>query len=126
MLGVEAGVARDLLGRRAHGLLEPRGCGHVLDRAARRADEMVMVLGEVLGELVARDVVPDHETVHQARLLEHHQVAVHGARGQARPEIQDLGDREWTGGCGEDLHECFAIRGDPLLGPPETGRDGVA
>lgn len=125
MLGVEAGVARDLLGGRTHRLLETRCGGHVLDRAARRADEVVMVLGEVLGELVARDIVPDHETVHQARLFEHHEVAVHGARGQARSEVQDLGDREWTRGRGEDLNERLAIRGDPLLGPAETGRDGV-
>ena len=84
VLGAEAGRAGDGGGGRRHRAFEPRRRGHVLDASARRADEVVVVTGEVFGELPARELVGADDAVHDARLLEHDEVAVHGALREAR------------------------------------------
>ena len=55
----------------------------ILDPPAVRAHQMVVVPGEILGELVARELVVRHDAVDDAGLLEHHEVAIRpsSARG---------------------------------------------
>ena len=71
-----------------------RGRGReVLDAAAVRAHEMVVVAGQVLGELVAREVGVGHEPVHDAGLFEHDEVAVRAS--SARGRAARRGSRGW-------------------------------
>ena len=56
----------------------------VVDPAARRADQVVVVAHEVLGELEARALVARHDAVGDAALLEHDEVAVGRALGERR------------------------------------------
>ena len=90
-------AARDRGGRRGDRALEPGRRGHVLHPPARRADEVVVVPGEVLGQLPARELVGAHDPVHDPGLLEHHEIAVHRALREAAPGLEDLGDgqRAW-------------------------------
>ena len=53
-----------------------------------------MVAGEVLGELPACELVGADDAVHDAGLLEHHEVAVHRALREVGAVVEDLGDRE--------------------------------
>ena len=94
VLGAEAGGAGDRGRGRGDRALEPGRRGDVLDPPARRADEVVVVAGEVLGELPARELVGADDAVHDAGLLEHDEVAVHRALREVGPLVEDLGDRE--------------------------------
>ena len=66
---------------------------------------MVMVFGEILGQLVPgkaprRDHSPDDPD-----LFQHHEVSVHGALGQARSGSQDVVDGERLRRRVDDLHQ---------------------
>ena len=99
----------DLLGHLHEGLvdraLEPRRHREVTDRPARRADQVVVVLGEGLGELVAGEVLARDDPVDQAGLLEHREIAVRRAHGQAFAALQDLVDGERVTGGAQDLQQ---------------------
>ena len=50
----------------------------VVDASATATDEVVVVAGELLGQLVARDVVDRRQPADRAALLEHGEVAIEG------------------------------------------------
>ena len=58
---------------------------------------MVVVSGEVFGELPAGEVVGADDAVHDAGLFEHDEVAVDGALRELGPLVEDLGDGERAG-----------------------------
>ena len=95
VLGAEAGGAGDRGGGGRHRTLEPRRRGDVLD-AVRTTRQMRWwwwparsSASSQRGELVGAD-----DAVHDARLLEHDEVAVHRALRELGPVVEDLGDGE--------------------------------
>ena len=72
----------------------PADAGTSSTRPHVRADEVVVVTGEILGELPARELVGADDAVHDAGFLEHHEVAVHRALREVGALVEDLGDRE--------------------------------
>ena len=68
------------------------GNGQVLHAPARSADQVVMVPGQILGELVPSVLVVGHHPAHHARLLEVAQVPVDGALREVPAAPQDLRD----------------------------------
>lgn len=67
------------------------------DRAARLADEVVMVVGQALGELVARPLVGAGDATNRIDPFEHDEVPVHRALGQFGDELTQLGHRARPG-----------------------------
>ena len=108
-------AARGLVDRDRDRTFDRGGRGEVFDAAAVRAHEVMMVAGEILGELVAREVGVGHEPVHDPRLLEHHEVPVGRALGELGPGVEDLGDRERPVGGLEHVDDEPARRREPLL-----------
>ncbi len=68
----------------------------VANRAARLADQVMVVLGEVLGELVPSMVGRVHQPSHDAHLLHHREIAVGGTLREHRGEFDQLGQRDRT------------------------------
>ena len=95
----------------------------VANQSAGRANQMVMVFGELLGELVAAEILLRDHAVDDPRVLQDGQVPVRRAHGQLAPPIEDLVDREWTDGRAEDLEQGTTPRGEPLADLPEPERD---
>ena len=85
-----------------------------------------MVTGEVLGELPARELVGADDPVHDAGLLEHHEVAVHRALREAAAGLEDLGDRQRAGRLGERGHQRLPVRSEALTDAPEPLGDDRA
>lgn len=104
----EARAFGDAVGGAVEVGLEPDRDGEVGDVAATRADEMVVVLGEVFGELVARELVRGDDAVHDAGAFEDGEVPVDGALREARAPLEELGN------------------GQRLLSLPENLDDGAA
>ena len=84
-----------------------------------------MVAGEVLGELVARELGVRHDAMHDPRLLEQLQVAVGAALRERGLGVEDLGNRQWAAGASEHVDECVARRGCALPRSPQPRRHGV-
>jgi regulator of sirC expression with transglutaminase-like and TPR domain len=82
--------------------------------------------GEVFGELPARELVGADDTVHDARLLEHDEIAVHRALREPVPGFEDLRDRQRARSFGEGGHECVAVGGESLAHTPQPFGDGLA
>ena len=66
---------------------------------------MVVVTGEVLGELPARELVGADDAVDDPGLLEHDEVPVGRALREPGPVVEDLGDRERAGRRGERVEQ---------------------
>ena len=66
---------------------------------------MVMVVGELLGELVVREVTVGDHAVHDVVLLELGEVPVDRADGELRIRRGDVGNGERTPGAREHGHE---------------------
>lgn len=98
----------------------------VFDRTTRRTDQMMMVLGQVLGELVTSELVVRHDAMDDAGLFEHDEIPIDGALGKAAPLFQDFGDRQRSGRGSQDVDQGFAFRGEPLIGASQpTGHRGT-
>lgn len=100
--------------------LEPGGGGEILDPSAFLADEVVVVAGEVLGELEAREPVAGDDPVQHARGLQHHEVAVGAALCQTRTLVEDLGRGERSGCRHEDRNQLGAAVREALIHAAET------
>ena len=94
------------------------------DVAAGRADEVVVVVGEVLGQLVAGELVGGHDAVDDAGPLEHGEVPVGGALGQARLALEELRDRQGLVDVDEQVHQRPALRRVALAVVPQPARRG--
>jgi len=75
--------------------------------------------GELLRELEPCELVGRDDAVHDARVLEQHQVSVHGALGEAVAGGEDLGDRQRSWCRGKDLDDRGALRSEPLTHAPQ-------
>ena len=86
----------------------------------------MVVLGEVFGELEAREVAVREDAPHDAGVFEHDQVAVEGALRERPIALEQLGDAERPIGRGEELDDRVAASGVALVvGPQTTSDDGV-
>jgi hypothetical protein len=87
------------------------GQGEVAHPAAFAAHQvMVVMLGEVFGQLVVRVFVAGGDAADQAGLLEHRQVAVHRALGKTWAVTQDHRDGEWFAGLGQGVQQLAPSR----------------
>ena len=93
MLRSEAGLARRLIDRGGHGLLDRGGRRQILDAPTVRAHQVVVVPGEIFGKLVARKVVARHHAMNDAGFFEHDEVAIHRALREPVACGEDLGNR---------------------------------
>lgn len=84
----------------------------------------MVVAGEILRELVTRELGVGDDAMHDSGLLEQLQIAVHGTLSQLGIDVEDLGDRDRAPGAQQDLHQRGAVRRGALAGPPESRRDG--
>ena len=87
---------------------------------------MVVVAGEVFGQLPPGELVGTDDAMDDPGILEHHQVAVDGALGEIRMFVEDLGDGERPGRGGEHAQQHLAVRGESLADVAQTGGDGLA
>ena len=124
MSGAEPDLPCRLRDRGFDRTLDALRSGEILDAAAVRADQVVVVSGEVLGELVPRELVVRHDAVDDARLLEHHEVAVHRALCEAGAGFEDLRDRERSFGSRQHVDDLDAHRRHALLLFAESPGDG--
>ncbi len=82
-----------------------------------------MMAREVVGELVARELVARHDAVHHSHVLEYDEVPVHGALREAAPSLEDLRDRQRPVGGGEHVDQLLTTGGEALLPRPQpSGR----
>ena len=96
------------------------------DPATRRANQVVMMLGEILGQLEPRPLIGGDHPLHYARSLENGEVAVHRALGQILSPVDDLGDRQGSSRRGEHLDQPLAVRGVALsVAMKAPGRDVI-
>jgi regulator of sirC expression with transglutaminase-like and TPR domain len=86
-----------------------------------------MVLGEVLGQLEAGELPVGDDAVDEPGLLEHYEVPVDGALGQApaRGRVEELRNRHRAWRRGERVDDRLAIGRHPLVGAPEPCRHSV-
>ena len=92
-------------GRLAERPLQFRGGVYVLHLPAGRTDEVVMVTGELLGELEATVVVGAGNPAHDADVDESGHVPIGTALGKLRCRSDDLRNRERPAGRRQCLHE---------------------
>ena len=83
MLRAEARLAGRFIDRGRDGALDGSSRRQIFDASAVGADEMMVMLGEALGELVPREVVRRHDAVNDTHFLEHDEVAIHRALCEA-------------------------------------------
>ena len=123
MLGGEAAAACDAVECLVDRGLEFGADGEVLDGAAVAADQVVVVLGEVLGELEAGPVVGGRDATNDLGALEHRQVAVGAALRDGAVELEDLGEGEGAFGRLEHVDEGTPACGEALPVVVEPGGD---
>jgi hypothetical protein len=83
-----------------------------------------MMPGEMLGQLVTREVVRSRDAMDNACILEHHEIPVDRALRQAGLRAEDLGDRHGPGG-GEHVDDLLASRRESLRIRPQQPRNGL-
>ncbi len=81
--------------------------------------------GELFGQLEARGLGGD-DSMHHSRLLEHHEVSVHGALHEPVANLEDLGEREWPGCIRQDLDDRGPLGCEALLHAPQPRGHFVA
>jgi heme-degrading monooxygenase HmoA len=125
-LCLETGAACNLARGVADRLFDGRRRRHVDHRATTRADQVMVVFREVFDELVVSEVAACYDAMHDADLLEHRQVSVHGRDRQRRARRDDVGNRQGLAlGARQDLEQRFAVRREPLIRSPEQRPDRV-
>ncbi len=95
----------------------------VFDRPALDADEVVVVPGQILGQLVAGELVVGDDSTDGPGLFEHDQVPVHRALRQLGLRVEDLVDREGPGRRPERLDDGETVARRPLAGPGDPVAD---
>jgi len=110
----EPGTLRDPVERAVKRRLEVGRHLHVAHRAAVRTHQMVVVADQILRELVAPVLLIGGHPPHDARLFERREVAVGRALLHIARRLEDLRDRPWARGVGEQPHEVAALPGVAL------------
>jgi hypothetical protein len=86
-------------------VLERRRRCHIQDLTAGRADQVVVVLGQMLIQLEAREFVAGGDTPHHAGTLQVDEMAVRGAAGESGEGGGDVGDADRMAGLDEEIHD---------------------
>lgn len=103
-------------------LLDPPRRFEILDRAARDAHQMVvMVARQLLGQLEARELVGPHHPAHDTGLFENRQVSVRGALRQLGAIGDQFSGGERPAGLGQGIDEGAPAGGVALVDPPQPG-----
>lgn len=119
-LGGETGVGLDRTGECGEHLLDRLGDGEVGDVTAFGADQvMMMVIGEVVGQLEAGEFVYRRDAMHDAASLEDRQIAVRRTLGQIAG-VDDLGGGERTIGTRQNPDQGSTPRRIALIDVFET------
>ena len=97
---------------------------HIVDATAFDAHEVVMVVLQRFGELVAgHPVTPMVRRCHSG-VREHRERPVYGGEGDGSVEVlHDLGGRHWAAALGEGPDDVPPSRGEADVGAPEAIRD---
>lgn len=121
VVDLEARVADGVVHGRVQTFLEIVAGDEVLDPPAAHADQVVVVLGQVLGELEVAVLVTGGDPVHDPGIDQFCEVAVRAALGQAPVPFEDVGDRQRPVGGGEDGYDLSTrprvaelLRAEPL------------
>ncbi len=88
-----------------HALLEGGSRGDIDDLAAADAEEVVMVLGQILGQLETGEVVTGRHTADQPGDLEVDEMTVGGAARQLWEPTGYVADADRVAGAGEHLDD---------------------
>jgi hypothetical protein len=105
--------------------LEGRGRGDVDNFAAAGAEEVVVMLGEVLGQLKASELVVGGDAPHHAGDLKVDKVAVGRTARHAWKASGDVTDADRMTGSEEQVDDRPSACGVALLDPPEPVGDLV-
>ena len=84
---------------------------------------MMVVVGEMLGEFVAGEIVIGDDAGHHPGCLEHDEVAVRTRLRKSSVGLEHLGDGHGLAACEECLDECPAAFGESLVTLPEQVGD---
>lgn len=120
---LEAEVDRQLVDRAADLALEGRAGRHVGDLAAADTEEVVVMFGEVLGQLEARELVTRRDPAHHSGALQVNEVPVGRAAGELRQAVSDVTDADRVAGVGQELDKSAAPRGVPQVRSSQPGLD---
>jgi len=102
-----------------HGPLQTGRRRHVLHLPAPAARQVVVVAGQLLGQLEAPVVIDAGDPTDHSGLDERGDISIGAALGQLGAGGEDLGDRQRPARPGQGGHQRLAHRGVPLL---ETGQ----
>ena len=83
----------------------------------------MVVMGEMLGEFVAGEIVVGDDSGHYAGCLEDDEVAVRARLRESSVGLEHLGDGHGPAACEERLDERPAALGESLVAPPEQVDD---
>ena len=100
--------------------LEVRARRHVGDLAAAHAQQMVMVLGEVLGQLEPGELVAGSDPAHESGRLQVGQMAIGRAARQLGEPVGDVADAHRVPGVTEQLDDGAASGRVALLDEAQT------
>jgi hypothetical protein len=98
-------------------------CGHcdVTHGAAAGADQVVVVLGEVLGQFVPCPLAGGYEALHESELLEHRKIPVDGALRETLSLFEDVRDRERSTCARKEVQQISPVRREALALRRESG-----
>src|SRR5215472_15468042 len=117
---LEALGVGELADRLGHLVLEGGREGDVGDLAAVDAQQMMVVLGQILGELEAGELIVGGDPPDQPGGLEVDQVPVGGAAGQVGQAFGDVADAHRVPRADQQLDDRAASRGVPLIYPAQA------
>src|SRR5437879_541270 len=118
----EAGAALDLGDRFVETAFERRRSSEVLHLPARRADQMMVVLGEILSQLEPGETGAGDDAMDGTCLLEDGEVAIRGALGQVAAG-DEVGDGQRLRGRIQPFDDGATARGVTLTGGFEPRAD---
>jgi len=75
---------------------------------------MVMMLGEIFGQLVTRELVAREHPMHDARFLEHDKVAIHRTLREIGTRRENLRNRERSRRVGQHVDDDATMMCKPL------------
>jgi hypothetical protein len=107
------------------GCLDVGGQSEVFDGAAGGADEVVVMLGEVFGELIARELSTSEDSPYDSGFFEQGEIAVRRALGKTGADREQLGDGDGPVRGGKGSDDGAAVLRVALVVLPEPVRRGV-
>ena len=98
----------------------------IADDPAARADQVMVMLGEFLGQFVASPFVGGDDALHYPGPLEHGQISIDRTAGQVGAMLKNFWDGEGIGRFAEQAHQLPPVRGVTLaIAPQSRGGDGI-